>query len=136
MFFGGARFSTQKIFRNLDRATPDYPRARRRHSGDRRFNVLLKRRRLRHRRRPRAESTAIEKVGAAAFAALSLGCFVRAFGGRAHSGPPLLLLPFAGVALIGIWTSGMNSAQKILWSVPAVAITIPFLSVGPFLPLG
>jgi hypothetical protein len=67
---------------------------------------------------------------AAAFAAVALGVLVRNFGGSAPSSPAVLLVPFAVVALIGIWVSRLASAWKILWSVPAVACMIPFLPLG------
>jgi len=72
----------------------------------------------------------VEILGALAFASLALGYCVRRFAGRTFSVPAFLLLPFAGVALLGIWGSRMPTARKILWSVPPLAFTIPFLPIG------
>ena len=126
----GIRFRTGRIFRNLRQASPTVARPHRARTGGRRLNILLRKRRLRDRRPPRRESSWSEILLAAAFAALSLGFCARQFGGQASEVTALLPLPFAVVALIGIWFSHLPYAKKILWSVPAFAFAIPFLPIG------
>jgi len=126
----GIRFSTAKSFRSLRQASPTVDRPHRVRKGGRRLNILLRKRRLRDRRPPRRESSWSEILLAAAFAALALGLCARQFGGQASDITALLPLPFAIVALIGIWFSHLPYAKKILWSVPAFAFAIPFLPIG------
>ena len=126
----GIRINTAKIFRNLRRATPAFYRTRRARTGGPRINIFLRRRRLRDRPPKGRESSWGAVILAAGFAAVSLGFFVREFGGSLPFGSGLLLAPFAVVALIGIWMSRLPSAWKILWSVPAVALIAPILPLG------
>ena len=123
-------FRTAKIFNALKRASPGVDRPGRRRRGGPKIDILLRRRRLRDRRPKRRESTWAEIVLAAAFAAVALGFCARQFGGQASEVTAALPLPFALVALVGIWTSRLASAQKILWSIPACAFAIPFLPIG------
>ncbi|MHC4952498.1 MAG: hypothetical protein ACYTGZ_01295 [Planctomycetota bacterium] len=94
------------------------------------LDIRLRRRRLRDRKPRRPASSWGEVVTAAALAAAALGFLARGIAGSVTTFAALLFLPFAFVALIGIWMSRLPTHQKILWSIPAAACAIPFLPIG------
>ena len=119
-----------RLFRRLERSIPRLEKPPRPKRQKTRFNFVLRRRRLRHRTPAPPRSSTAEILIALAFAGVALGFFARFAAPHIVYGRVYFFLPFAGVALLGIWTSRLTTHRKILWSIPALAFAIPFLPLA------
>ena len=120
-------YRTFKIFKSLRRASPDVHRPVRRKRGGPKIDILLRRRRLKDRQPPRPRSHPLEVLAALVLFGVSLGFLYRGYAGSATGVHPTMPVPFALVALLGIWTSRLPTAKKVPRSIPACAFMIPFL---------
>ena len=116
-----------RLFRRLERSIPMYAKPQRPKRERSRFNFVLRRRRLKDRTAAQPRSSASEILIALAFAAVALGFFVRFAAPHIVHGRVYFVVPFACVALLGVWTSRLTTVRRILLSVPLLAWLLAFV---------